>query len=71
MGIFTMFRCPETGEDLASGILRDDESKRSSRRILEVRCLECEGIHFLDTTGSRSIYADTPYVVVSRPVRRS
>jgi hypothetical protein len=71
MGIFMMFQCPETGDDLASGILREDERVHPSRRILEVRCLECEGIHFLDTTASQSVYSDNLDLPRPNPVRRS
>ena len=71
MGIFMMVQSPETGVDRASVILRVDSRVHPSRRILEVRCLECEGIHFLDTTASQSVYSDSLDLPRPNPVRRS
>jgi hypothetical protein len=71
MGIFMMFHCPEIRQELASGILRDDEHVHPTRRILEVRCLECGGTHLLDMTGSRSVYSDSLCMPMPNPARKS
>ena len=55
MGIVMMFRCPETGHEVSTGIVRENRSAHPSNAKVEVKCLECGHVHVWDTTQSRLI----------------
>lgn len=57
MGIFMMFRCPETGHEGSTGVVREDQGAQPSQGKVEVRCLECGHVHLWDTAKARM---DTP-----------
>lgn len=50
MGIMMMFRCPETGHEVSTGVVREDHSLHPSNGKVEVRCLECGHVHVWDTS---------------------
>ena len=53
MGIFMIFRCPETGHEVSTGIVRENRSAHPSNAKIEVKCLECGHVHVWDPTKSR------------------
>ena len=60
MGIAMMFRCPETGHEVSTGIVREDQGAHPANGKIEVKCLECGHVHVWDTTTSRLITSDEP-----------
>ena len=58
MGIIVTFQSPETGHDIASGIVRDDKDAQPSNGKLEVRCHECGHTHVWDVALGCVIGAD-------------
>ena len=60
MGIVMMFRCPKTGHEVSTGIVRKNRSAHPSNAKVEVKCLECGRVHVWDPTKSRLITSVEP-----------
>ena len=53
-----VFQCPETGHEISSGIVREDQGLQPPIGKLQVRCLECGRTHVWETAEARFAYTD-------------
>lgn len=58
MGIVMVFKCPETGHEVSSGVVLERDNLELPRGRVEVRCMECGRTHVWETGQARFAYTN-------------